>query len=258
MNWKEEQIFDLLNEKAELYNSIDFITDDPIQIPHRFTLKQDVEISAFLSATIAWGNRKSIINDADKMMNYMGNAPYDFVMNFTDSDLKRIPQRAIHRTFNHEDFIFFLHNFRHIYSQFESLENAFFVKDGEFNFYHAIERFRNRFIKENHRGSKHVSSTYKNSASKRIIMFLRWMVRQDKKGVDFGIWNNIDSKHLSIPLDVHTANISRKLGLLTRKQNDWKAVEELDSVIRKYNAEDPAIYDFALFGLGVSKDFEDL
>ena len=256
MNLKEKDIFDLLNEKAELYNSPDFIIDDPIQIPHRFSLKQDIEIAGFLSASIAWGNRKSIINDANRMMELMGNLPYDFVMNFTDSDLDKIPQKAIHRTFNHEDFIFFLRNFRHIYSQFESLEDLFLINENENNFYHSIERFRNQFVAEKHRGQKHVSSPYKNSASKRLIMFLRWMVREDKKGVDFGIWKNVEQKYLSIPLDVHTANISRKLGILTRKQNDWKAVEELDLILRKYNSADPAIYDFALFGLGISKEFE--
>ena len=253
---RENDIFDLLNEKAELYNSLDFITDDPIQIPHRFSLKQDIEISAFFSASIAWGNRKSIINDANKIMEMMESSPFDFVMNFTEKDLEKIPQKAIHRTFNNEDFIFFLRNFRAIYHQFDSLEDLFLINENEENFYHPIERFRNHFITEKHRGEKHVSSPYKNSASKRLMMFLRWMVRKDKKGVDFGIWENIDSRFLSIPLDVHTANISRKLGILTRKQNDWKAVEELDSIIRKYKPNDPAVYDFALFGLGISKEFE--
>ena len=256
MKLKEKDIFDLLNEKAELYNAPEFIIDDPIQIPHRFSLKQDIEIAGFLSASIAWGNRKSIINDANKMIELMGNSPYDFVMNFTEADLDQIPQKAIHRTFNHEDFIFFLKNFRRIYTKFKSLEDAFLINENEINCYHAIERFRNLFIAEKHRGQKHVSSPYKNSASKRLIMYLRWMVRKDKKGVDFGIWKNIDPRFLSVPLDVHTANISRKLGILTRKQNDWKAVEELDLILRKYNPDDPAIYDFALFGLGVSKEFE--
>lgn len=251
-----KDLFDYLNEKAEFYNSPDFVSDDPIQIPHRFSLKQDIEIAAFLSASIAWGNRKSIINDADKMMNLMGDSPYDFVMNFTDSDLRKIPQNAIHRTFNHEDFIFFLKNFRKIYRQFGSLEDAFVLNENETNFYHSIERFRKHFISEKHRGEKHLSSPYKNSASKRIIMFLRWMIRKDRKGVDFGIWGKINPKFLSIPLDIHTANVSRKLGILTRRQNDWKAVEELDSIIRKYNPDDPAVYDFALFKLGNDRIIE--
>lgn len=256
MKLQEKDVFDLLDEKADFYNSIDFITDDPIQIPHRFSLKQDIEIAGFLSASIAWGNRKSIINDANKMIDLMGNSPYDFVMNFQDSDLQNIPQKAIHRTFNHEDFIFFLKNFRRIYSKFDSLEDAFLLNENETDFYHSIERFRSHFISEKHHGEKHVSSPYKNSASKRLLMFLRWMVRKDKKGVDLGIWENIDARFLSLPLDVHTANISRKLGILSRKQNDWKAVSELDLILRKYKPDDPAIYDFALFGLGVSKEFE--
>ena len=253
---REEEIFDLLNQKAEEYNAKDFIADDPIKIPHRFSKKQDIEIAGFLSATIAWGNRKSIINDAEKMISFMDEAPYDFVQNFTASDLAKIPDKAIHRTFSREDFIFFLDNFRRIYQSYESMEDAFLLQDQEINMYHAIERFRNLFITEEHRGKKHVSSPYKNSASKRIMMFLRWMVRQDKKGVDFGIWQRIHPMFLSVPLDVHTANVSRKLGLITRKQNDWKTVEELDFVLRKYNAADPAIYDFALFGLGVTGELK--
>ena len=254
MNQKELKEF--LDEKVIQYNNQDFIESDPVQIPHLFSQKEDIEIAGFLSASIAWGNRKMIIRNSHKMMELMGDSPYDFIMNFTDSNLDRIPQKAIHRTFNHEDFIFFLKNFRRIYTQFESLEDVFLIHDNEINFSHSIERFRNHFISEKHRGQKHVSSPYKNSASKRLIMFLRWMVRKDKKGVDFGIWEKIDPKFLSVPLDVHTANISRKLGILTRKQNDWKAVEELDVMLRKYNADDPAVYDFALFGLGVSKEFE--
>ena len=253
---KEKDIFDLLNEKAELYNSPDFITDDPIQIPHRFSLKQDIEIAGFLTATISWGNRKSIINDAEKMMNFMGNSPYDFIQNVSEKDLKPLEKISIHRTFNGEDFREFILNLKRIYSQNESLESQFLIQENEENFYHSLHRFRQNFIGSTiHRSQKHVSSTYKNSSAKRLIMFLRWMVRSDKKGVDFGIWENINPKYLSIPLDVHTGNISRKLNLVQRKQNDWKTVEEMDAALRKFNAEDPAKYDFALFGLGVSKDF---
>lgn len=251
-----QNIIDLLNEKAEFYNQKSFIENDPISIPHRFEKIQDIEISAFLSASIAWGNRKSIIQDAEKMLSWMDGSPHDFVMNFTEKDLAQFPDKAVHRTFHAEDFKYFLRQFQKIYKEQNSLEHLFLVKEDEVNFYHAIERFRNQFLSEPHRAHKHVSSPYKNSASKRLIMFLRWMVRKDHKGVDFGIWKNIDARHLSIPLDVHTANISRKLGLLTRKQNDWKAIEELDQQLRLYNPEDPAIYDFALFGLGVSKELE--
>lgn len=251
-----QELKDFLDEKADFYNNPSFIENDPIIIPHRFSIKQDIEIAGFLTATISWGNRKSIINDAEKMLNFMGNSPYDFIKNVQEKELKSLDKISIHRTFTGEDFREFILNLQRIYSQNQSLENLFLVQETEVNFYHALHRFREQFIGENvHRSRKHVSSTYKNSSAKRLIMFLRWMVRQDKKGVDFGIWKNIDQKFLSIPLDVHTGNISRKLNLIQRKQNDWKTVEEMDLVLRKFNADDPAKYDFALFGLGVSKDF---
>ncbi|RMZ59126.1 TIGR02757 family protein [Chryseobacterium nematophagum] len=254
MDTKELKGF--LDEKADQYNSIDFIGDDPIQMPHRFSLRQDIEIVAFLVATISWGNRKSIIRSAEKILEIMGNSPYEFIMNYSENDLKSIQEKSIHRTFNGQDFIYFIKQFNKIYRKNASLEELFIVNDSEINFYHAIERFRNQFLDiEKHRSHKHVSSPYKNSSAKRIIMFLRWMVRKDKRGVDFGIWKNIDQKYLSIPLDVHTGNISRKLGLISRTQNDWKTVEELDAVIRKFDKEDPAKYDFALFGLGVTKEW---
>ncbi|AZB28557.1 TIGR02757 family protein [Chryseobacterium balustinum] len=253
MNFSE--LKDFLDEKADVYNSLEFIQDDPIQIPHRFSLKQDVEIAGFLSATISWGNRKSIIKSAEKMLDIMGNSPYDFVMNYSENDLNSIKDKSIHRTFNGEDFAYFIKQFNKIYKENESLENLFLINENESNFQHSIERFRQNFLGvEKHRTHKHVSSPYKNSSSKRIIMFLRWMTRKDNRGVDFGIWKNIDQKFLSIPLDVHTGNISRKLGLISRTQNDWKTVEELDVVIRKFDETDPAKYDFALFGLGVTKE----
>nr|WP_082377029.1 TIGR02757 family protein [Chryseobacterium indologenes] len=253
MNFEELKSF--LDEKADRYNTPDFIENDPIQIPHRFSLKQDVEIAGFLAATISWGNRKSIIKSAEKMLEIMGNSPYDFVISHTDKDLESFQNKSIHRTFNGEDFAYFIRQFRKIYKENESLENLFMLKDQETSFLHAIERFRNGFLEtEKHRSHKHISSPYKNSSAKRIIMFLRWMVRKDKHGVDFGIWKNIDQKYLSIPLDVHTGNISRKLELIQRTQNDWKTVAELDVAVRKFDENDPAKYDFALFGLGVTKE----
>lgn len=252
---KFEELKSFLDEKADQYNHPEFIENDPIQIPHRFSLKQDVEIVGFLAATISWGNRKAIIKSAEKMLDIMGNSPYDFVLNHSEKDLKSLEGKSIHRTFNGEDFTYFIKQFQRIYKENESLENLFKVKDQETNFLHSIERFRSQFLgTERHRSHKHVSSPYKNSSTKRIIMFLRWMVRKDKRGVDFGIWESIDQKYLSIPLDVHTGNISRKLGLISRTQNDWKTVEELDLVIRKFDEKDPAKYDFALFGLGVTKE----
>lgn len=246
-----------LDEKVEQYNCPDFIENDPIQIPHRFDLQQDIEISGFFSAIIAWGNRKSIINSANKIIEMMGNSPYDFVMNYSDKYLDKFGDKSVHRTFMMEDFKFFLKSLNNIYSKWGSLEDLFLLKDGETNFYHALERFRRQFLLgEQHRSSKHISSTYKKSAAKRLMMYLRWLVRNDKKGVDFGLWKRIDQRNLSIPLDVHTANISRKLGLLHRPQNDWKAVEELDDSLRRMDEKDPAKYDFALFGIGVTKELD--
>ncbi len=250
-----EELKSFLDEKADRYNNPDFIENDPVQIPHRFSLKQDIEIAGFLAATISWGNRKSIINSAEKMLGIMGNSPYDFVLSHTEKNLESFQDKSIHRTFNGEDFAYFIRQFRRIYKENESLENLFMMQDQETNFQHAIERFRNGFLETGkHRSHKHISSPYKNSSAKRIIMFLRWMVRKDKRGVDFGIWENIDQKYLSIPLDVHTGNISRKLELIQRTQNDWKTVEELDIAIRQFDENDPARYDFALFGLGVTKE----
>ncbi|UOE40022.1 TIGR02757 family protein [Chryseobacterium suipulveris] len=247
---------EFLDEKADFYNRPEFIENDPIQIPHRFSLMQDIEIAGFLTATISWGNRKSIINDAAKMMELMENSPYDFVQNVAAKELRTLENKSIHRTFNGEDFREFILNLKKVYSKNESLEQLFLMKEDEENFFHALERFRNSFLgAKKHRSHKHVSSTYKNSSAKRLMMFLRWMVRKDKRGVDFGVWRNIDQQFLSVPLDVHTGNISRKLNLIERKQNDWKTVLEMDSVLRKFDAEDPAKYDFALFGIGVSKDF---
>lgn len=246
-----------LDEKAEIYNHSDFIENDPIQIPHAFSLQQDVEIAGFLASIIAWGNRKSIIQDAQKMLDFMGNSPYDFVMEFSDNHLEKLSEKAIHRTFSAEDFKIFLQNLRKIYLENSTMEKLFIVHENETNCYHAIERFRKSFLGENigHRSQKHIASPYKNSSAKRLMMFLRWMVRKDNKGVDFGIWQNISPSVLSIPLDVHTGNISRKLNIIQRKQNDWKTVEELDNTIRKFDPKDPAKYDFALFGLGVSGEF---
>ena len=252
----EAEIFDFLDEKAEEFNTPNYIETDPIQIPHRYSLKQDIEISGFFASIIAWGNRKSIIKNADKMMGIMGNSPYDFVMNAQERDFSMIEGKAVHRTFNSEDFKAFVFNLKRVYQENESLEHLFLLREGEENHYHSLERFRNIFLSsELHRSHKHIGSSYKKSACKRLMMYLRWMVRKDNKGVDFGIWDKLAPAYLSCPLDVHSGNIARKLGILQRKQNDWKAVEELDLKLRKYNSQDPALYDFALFGLGALEGF---
>lgn len=253
----EKEIFTFLDEKADAFNHPEYIESDPLQIPHRYTVQQDIEIAGFFAATIAWGNRKSIITNANKIMDFMGNSPYDFVMNAKEAHFESIENKAVHRTFNSDDFKQFVLNLQRLYKEQESLSYFFTPDEGEDNFYHALERFRNSFLNNNeHRSYKHVSSTYKNSAAKRLMMYLRWMVREDKRGVDLGIWSHLGQQKLSCPLDIHSGNIARQLGILGRKQNDWKAVEELDIKLRMYKPKDPALYDFALFGLGVTKELE--
>ncbi len=254
MNRKELKEF--LDEKADYYNHPDFITSDPIQIPHRFSRKEDIEIAGFLIATIAWGNRKSIINNGERLMSLMGEAPYEFVMNYSEADKDHLSD-FVHRTFNGEDLNYFVKALRHIYEQHGGLEAVFSKYAEAESLQPAISKFKEVFFELPHakRTEKHVSDPLRNSAAKRINMFLRWMVRNDNKGVDFGIWNSISPSQLSCPLDVHTGNIARKLGLLTRKQNDARALTELDIALRNMDARDPVKYDFALFGLGAFEKF---
>ena len=253
----KSELKSFLDEKVELYNNPNFIESDPIQIPHLFSQKEDVEIAGFLSATIAWGNRKMIIKNSHRMMDLMGNAPYDFVMSHNENDLERL-QSFVHRTFNNQDFAFFIQSLQNIYSNHYGLEAIFSksVANGN-SMQMGISDFKKTFFEIEHlyRTEKHVSDPLNNSAAKRINMFLRWMVRQDNKGVDLGIWKSISPSTLSCPLDVHSGNVARKLGLLTRKQNDGKAVAELDSILRNFDKNDPVKYDFALFGLGVFEGF---
>ncbi|WP_047551426.1 TIGR02757 family protein [Psychroserpens sp. Hel_I_66] len=254
MNKKDLKEF--LDAKVELYNHPKFIESDPIQIPHQFSKNEDIEISGFLTATIAWGNRKSIINNANRMMDLLDQSPYDFVINHQDHDLDKLLP-FVHRTFNGDDFIQFIKGLKHIYTYHNGLENVFSKISEEKNLQHSIHEFKNIFFEIDHldRTKKHVSDPLKNSAAKRINMFLRWMVRQDNNGVDFGIWTSISPALLSCPLDVHSGNVARKLKLLKRKQNDGKALLELDTSLRKLDKDDPVKYDFALFGLGVFEKF---
>ncbi|WP_452602575.1 TIGR02757 family protein [Pontimicrobium sp. MEBiC06410] len=250
------ELKDFLDSKVEQYNNLNFIDSDPVQIPHKFNTKEDIEIAGFLSATIAWGNRKSIINNANKMMHLLEQSPYDFVINHTDSDLEKLTT-FVHRTFNGTDFITFIKGLQHIYKTYGGLE-AIFAKHAEKDsLQQAIHHFKCYFFEIEHlqRTQKHISDPLKNSAAKRINMFLRWMVRKDNAGVDFGIWNTISPASLSCPLDVHSGNVARKLGLLKRKQNDGKALLELDAALRALDNTDPVKYDFALFGLGVFEGF---
>ncbi|PQJ78114.1 TIGR02757 family protein [Polaribacter porphyrae] len=250
------QLKEFLEEKVIQYNNPKFIESDPIQVPHLFSKKEDIEIAAFLTATISWGNRKMIIKNAHKMMHFLDNAPHDFIINHQEKDLERL-QNFVHRTFNHIDFQFFMKSLKNIYQNRKGLEKVLQIKDATTNYQTAIHQFKKIFFEIEHqqRTQKHVSDPLKNSAAKRINMFLRWMVRNNKTGVDFGIWKTHSSANLSCPLDVHSGNVARKLKLLNRKQNDWKALVELDRSLRKFDKKDPVKYDFALFGLGVFEKF---
>jgi len=247
---------DFLDTKVKQYNNPKFIESDPIQIPHNFSKKADIEISGFLTATIAWGNRKSIINNANKLMLLLDNAPYDFILNHTSTDLDKL-KPFVHRTFNGDDCIHFIKSLKHIYKNHNGLEAVFSKYAKKDSLQESISKFKSIFFEIEHlkRTTKHVSDPLKNSAAKRINMFLRWMIRQDHTGVDFGIWNTLSPNQLSCPLDVHSGNVARKLGLLKRKQNDAKALLELDTTLRKLDSVDPVKYDFALFGLGVFEGF---
>lgn len=251
---KVQEVKELLDQKYEEYNHTRFIETDPIQIVHRFSKKEDIEIMGFIIATIAWGNRTSIINNGKKLIEIMEGQPYEFIQNYSP---KNNHFSFVHRTFNKEDLDFFFRGLQRVYAYYPSLEMAFGRHPNFIGVKGRIIEFRNFFLQEDHlhRSEKHISNPEKNSAAKRINMFLRWMVRNDQQGVDFGIWNSIPSSELMIPLDVHTGNIARKLGLLTRKQNDWKALEELMDILRSFDSADPVKYDFALFGLGAFDKF---
>jgi uncharacterized protein (TIGR02757 family) len=263
-----------LDKKQQQYNCQDFIAFDPIQIPHLFNKKEDIEISAFLTSIIAWGNRKMIINNALRLMKLMNNSPYNFLMekvpdyrkinseNFTELSQNTEWQAIdgfVHRTFNGSDCMFFLLSLKRIYVELGGLEKVFnqgFSIDK--TIFSTLKFFRKEFLYLPHarRVERHLSDVEKNSAAKRLNMFLRWMVRKDEKGVDFGLWHTIPTSALMLPLDVHAGNVGRKIGILTRKQNDWKATEEITANLRKFCLEDPIKYDFALFGSGVFQDAE--
>jgi len=246
------ELKEFLDFKAEQYENPSFLEHDPIQLPHKFSRKEDIEIIGFLMATIAWGNRKSIINSGHKLMDIMGNSPHDFIMEYT----KKKNFHFVHRTFNTDDLDFFFRSLHHIYKS-SNLERAFCGGDQNKNVKTAINQFRTEFLSIEHlsRSDKHVSNPHTQSACKRLIMYLRWMIRDSKKGVDFGIWKGMPPSELYIPLDVHTGNIARKLGMLKRKQNDWATNEELIEILRNFDPIDPAKYDFALFGLGAFEKF---
>lgn len=243
-----------LNKNVLRFNNRSFIVDDPVSIPHKFSRKEDIEIAGFLTALISWGNRRAILKSASDLMQLMENQPFEFISNAGDSDLKKLT-KFYYRTFNASDLLFLVEALKHLYCEKGGMEQ---VACNSFNQTGTVKGMitgiREEMLKAPHlpRSEKHLANPMKGSAAKRINMFLRWMVRDDENGVDFGLWKKIPASALMIPLDLHTGRIARKLGLLQRKQDDWKAVEELTSNLRKLDPEDPVKYDYALFGIGIS------
>ncbi len=252
-----ENIQSFLDQKVISFNHTSFIETDPILVPRLFSTKENIEISGFLTATISWGQRPTIIRNALKLMELMDNHPFEFLMNTPEGNWDGFSEFK-HRTFNGTDCLFFLKSLRNIYLNHGGLEEVFtqgFKKDE--TIFSALVHFRRVFFELEHksRTEKHISDVEKGASAKRLNMFLRWLVRNDHTGVDFGLWKQIPASALMLPLDVHTGNVSRKLGLLLRTQNDWRAVEEISAKLREFDPQDPIKYDFALFGLGVFEKF---
>jgi uncharacterized protein (TIGR02757 family) len=247
-----------LNDKVTEYNRPSFIEADPVCIPHLFSKQQDIEIGGFFAAIFAWGNRTTIIQKSKELMQLMHMAPHDFVLHATDKDLLKL-ETFKHRTFKADDLYFFIHFFKEHYTRHSSLESAFSkgIQPEDATIENGLIHFRNYFFATEHlkRTEKHISSPQLNSSCKRLNMYLRWMVRKDKCGVDFGIWKKIQPAQLICPLDVHVARVARRFNLLQRKPTDWTAALELTSYLRKMDATDPVKYDFALFGLGVIEKY---
>lgn len=253
-----KRLKNLLDEKVRLYNQPSFIDRDPIVIPHRYTLKQDIEISGLFAAVLAWGNRTSIINNCNRLMAWMDNAPYDFIRNHEEIELKKFLGFA-HRTFNATDLLYFISFLKYHYTKYESLEDAF-VPGKKYTgdtVEQALVHFHNYFFSIEHpeRTRKHISTPERKSACKRINMYLRWMVRKDKQGVDFGIWNKISPAQLICPLDVHVARVAQRLELLENDKSNWQNALQLTNHLRQLNPKDPAVYDYALFGLGMAERY---
>jgi len=251
---KANELKSFLDQQVERFNRTDFIKNDPISIPHLFTAKEDIEISGFITALISWGRRPNIVATARKLMQQMDNSPFDFVMNAIGKEQKQLAT-FVYRTFQADDLLFLLEVLKYLYGKEMGLEgvvNGYYQKSHSVK--EAIVGLREVLLSYAHlkRSEKHFANPDRGSAAKRINMFFRWMVRTDDKGVDFGLWRSIDPKNLMMPLDVHSGTAARKLGLLQRKQNDWRAVEELTRNLRGFDATDPVKYDFALFGLGLS------
>jgi uncharacterized protein (TIGR02757 family) len=252
-----ENLKAFLDSRVSQYNRPDFIKNDPVSIPHLFTKKQDIEIMGFWAATLAWGQRVTIINKCRELIALMDGAPYDFIINHEEPDLKKLLHFK-HRTFNDIDTLYFISFFRYHYSRYDSLEDAFIPSDAIKGVEQSLNYFREYFFSlpdYPHRTKKHVSSPSQKSTCKRLNMFLRWMVRKDNYGVDFGIWNKLEPSELIMPCDLHVDRVARKLKLITRKQTDWQTAIELTERLREFDPLDPVKYDFALFGLGIEEKF---
>ncbi len=254
---QQTELFQLLESKVSLYNRADFVKDDPISIPHKLTKLQDIEIMGFWAAMLAWGLRKTIINKCNQLLDLMDGAPHDFICNHELKDLKRFEDFK-HRTFNATDTLYFIEFFKHYYQKNDSLETAFsqFITPKDAHVGNGLKGFHELFFSlpdAPKRTRKHIATPVRKSACKRLNMFLRWMVRKDNQGVDLGLWNQIKPAQLLCPLDVHVDRVGRKLGLIHRKQRDWKTVLELTANLRQFDPNDPVKYDFALFGIGVSE-----
>lgn len=253
-----EEMFELLESLHDKFNNESFIEADPISVPHSFSRAEDREIAGFLAATIAWGNRRAIVQSAHRMMRYMDNQPYDFVVNASNEEIATLSS-YVHRTFNGGDFQDFVRALRHIVTQWGSIGGYFeshYEECGDLR--KVLSDFRRDFhaVDHNPHSEKHLSSIDKGAACKRLFMYLRWMVRRDGRGVDFGLWQRIPMSALYMPLDLHTGRMGRSLGLLKRKQDDWKAVEELTATLRNFSNDDPVRYDYSLFGVGISRMFD--
>lgn len=247
------RVKELLDAKREEYEQPEFIPDDPICIPHRFHIAQDIELAGFFAAVLAWGHRQSIINSANRLLALMDEAPFDFIRNHQEQDRRRF-LHFVHRTFNATDLLFFIERLQQHYLMHDSLQSAFYPH-GDEDAYTALSHFHQYFFSIEdapERSRKHIGNPLKGSACKRLNMYLRWMVRRNSP-VDFGLWTDISPARLAVPLDTHTGQVSRRLGLLSRKQNDWQAVEMLSKTLRSFDAHDPVKYDFALFALGAEE-----
>ena len=249
-----EELHELLDTLHDRYNRPEFIEADPISVPHAFSRPEDIEISGFLAATIAWGNRRTIVRNARRLLALMDGAPHDFTLNATEREMLPL-LNFVHRTFNGTDAVAFVRALRPFYADGGTLGDFFaaeYARHGDMR--PVLAAFRERFFAGEHppRCEKHLSSAASGAACKRLNMYVKWMVRRDDRGVDFGLWNGVPASALYLPLDVHTAGMGRALGLLTRRQNDWRAVEEITAALRRFDPADPVRYDFALFGAGIS------